>query len=57
MSTAITRAPNAAPIITADSPTPPQPCTASHCPACRSACAVSAWNAVLNRHPKDAAVA
>ena len=29
-STAITRAPAAAAIITADSPTPPQPCTASH---------------------------
>ena len=31
-STAITRAPRAAPMCTADRPTPPQPCTASHSP-------------------------
>ena len=33
-SIATTRAPTAAAIITADSPTPPQPCTATHSPGC-----------------------
>ncbi len=34
-STPTTRAPSAAAIITADSPTPPHPCTATHSPGCR----------------------
>ena len=55
-STAITRAPSAAPIITADSPTPPHPCTASQSPAPIRPCAVSARKAVANRQPRDAAV-
>ncbi len=54
-STATTRAPSAAPIITADSPTPPQPCTASQSPAATRPCAVSARNAVANRQPRQAA--
>ena len=54
-STASTRTPRAAPIITADSPTPPQPCTASQSPATRP-CAVTARNAVANRQPRQAAV-
>ena len=55
-STASTRAPRAAPIITADSPTPPQPCTASQSPGRTRPCAVTARNAVANRQPRQAAV-
>jgi len=54
-STATTRAPRAAPIITADSPTPPQPCTASQSPARTRPCAVTARKAVANRQPRLAA--
>ncbi len=54
-STATTRAPSAAPIITADSPTPPQPCTASQSPAWIRPCAVTARKAVANRQPRHAA--
>jgi hypothetical protein len=54
-SIATTRAPRAAPIITADSPTPPQPCTASQSPARTRPCAVTARNAVANRQPRHAA--
>lgn len=57
MSTATTLAPAAAAIITADRPTPPQPCTATHSPgATRPRCA-TARNAVANRQPSEAAVA
>ena len=55
-STAITRAPSAVPIITADNPTPPHPCTASQSPRPTWPCAVSARNAVANRQPRHAAV-
>ena len=55
-STATTRAPRAEAIITADSPTPPQPCTASQSPARTRPCAVTARNAVANRQPRHAAV-
>ena len=41
---------------TADSPTPPQPCTASQSPARTRPCAVTARNAVANRQPRQAAV-
>ena len=54
-SSATTRAPQAAPIITADSPTPPQPCTASHSPAATRPCATTARNAVAKRQPSAAA--
>ena len=54
-STATTRAPRATPIITADSPTPPQPCTASHSPGRIRPCAVTARKAVANRQPRPAA--
>lgn len=54
-STATTRAPSAAPIITADRPTPPQPCTASQSPARIRPCAVTARKAVANRQPRHAA--
>jgi hypothetical protein len=54
-SIATTRAPRAAPIITADSPTPPQPCTASQSPARIRPCAVTARKAVANRQPRHAA--
>jgi len=54
-SVATTRAPSAAPIITADSPTPPQPCTASQSPARTRPCAVTARKAVANRQPRQAA--
>ena len=55
-STATTRAPSAAPISTADSPTPPQPCTASQSSAPSRPCVTSARYAVANRHPSEAAV-
>ena len=54
-STATTRAPSAAPIITADKPKPPQPCTASQSPARTRPCAVTARKAVANRQPRHAA--
>jgi hypothetical protein len=54
-STATTRAPSAAAIITADSPAPPQPCTASQSPGRTRPCAVTARNAVANRQPRHAA--
>jgi hypothetical protein len=54
-STATTRAPSAAPIITADSPAPPQPCTASQSPGRTRPCAVTARKAVANRQPRHAA--
>lgn len=56
-STATTRAPEAAAIITADRPTPPQPCTATHSPAATRPCCTTARNAVANRQPNAAAVA
>ena len=56
-STATTRAPDAAAIITADRPTPPQPCTATHSPAATRPCCTTARNAVANRQPSEAAVA
>ena len=55
-STAITRAPAAAAIITADRPTPPQPCTATHSSGCTRPTAVTARNAVAKRQPRLAAV-
>jgi len=55
-STATTRAPAAAAIITADSPTPPQPYTASHSPGRTRPRATTARNAVAKRHPSAAAV-
>ncbi len=39
----------------ADSPTPPQPCTASQSPALSRPCTVMARNAVANRQPRQAA--
>ncbi len=56
-STATPRAPLAAAIITADRPTPPQPCTATHSPAATRPCAITARNAVANRQPSAAAAA
>ena len=56
MSTAITLAPSATPIMTADRPRPPHPCTASQSPPARRPCTVSARYAVANRQPSDAAV-
>ena len=56
-SIATTRAPSAAPIITADNPTPPQPCTASQSPARTWPWAGAARQAVANRQPRDAAAA
>ena len=56
MSTAITRAPEAAAIITAESPTPPQPWTATHSPGATRPCATTARNAVAKRQPSEAAV-
>ena len=54
-STATTRAPSATPVITADSPTPPHPCTASHWPSPSRPWSTTARNAVANRHPSEAA--
>ena len=45
----------AAPIITADRPTPPQPCTASHSPGCSFARSTKARNDVVTRQPMPAA--
>ena len=56
ISTAITRAPRAWAIMMAESPTPPQPWTATHCPADTWPCATTARNEVPNRHPRLAAV-
>lgn len=56
-STATTLAPDAAAIITADRPTPPQPCTATHSPAATLPCCTTARNAVAKRQPSAAAVA
>ncbi len=56
-STATTRAPEAAAIITADRPTPPQPCTATHSPGATRPCCTTARKAVANRQPSEAAVA
>ena len=55
-STATTRAPEAAAIITAERPTPPQPCTATHSPAATRPCWTTARYAVANRQPSEAAV-
>ena len=55
MSIATTRAPAAAAIITAASPTPPHPWTATHSPARTPACTCSAAHAVMKRHPSEAA--
>ena len=46
-STAITLAPSADAIWTADRPTPPQPCTATHCPPCTWPWSTTAWNDVM----------
>ena len=54
-STATTRAPRALAIITAERPTPPAPCTATHWSAPTWPCATRARNAVANRQPSDAA--
>src|SRR6478672_3642426 len=54
-STATTRAPRARPTMTAESPTPPHPNTASHCPGRTRPCACTARNAVANRQPSAAA--
>nr|BFE69111.1 hypothetical protein GCM10020092_024120 [Actinoplanes digitatis] len=56
-STAITRAPAAAAIITADRPTPPQPCTTNHSPARTRPWCATARNEVANRQPRTAAAA
>ncbi len=56
-STATTRVPDAAAIITAESPTPPHPCTATHSPAATRPCCTTARYAVANRQPSEAAVA
>ena len=56
-STAMTLAPIAFAIITTDRPTPPQPCTATHCPASTRPWVTTARNAVANRQPRDAAAA
>ena len=54
-STATTRAPSARPSITADSPTPPQPWTASQSPARTPPRSPTAANAVMKRQPSAAA--
>src|SRR3954451_20666552 len=56
-SPATTRAPAATATWTADSPTPPQPCTATHSPGRTRPTPVTARNAVANRQPRLAAVA
>ena len=56
-STATTRAPAATATWTADNPTPPQPCTATHSPGRARPTPVTARNAVANRQPRLAAVA
>ena len=55
-STATTRAPSAAATITAESPTPPQPWTATQSPLLTRPWVTSARNAVASRQPSDAAV-
>jgi hypothetical protein len=55
MSTATTRAPIGTAIMIADRPTPPQPKTATHCPAPTRPWAVMARKAVTNRQPRLAA--
>jgi hypothetical protein len=47
MSTPITLAPSAVAICTAESPMPPQPCTATHSPARTWARSTSAWKDVM----------
>ena len=54
-STASTRAPRALAIITAESPTPPHPWTATHWSAATRPWATTARYAVANRQPRDAA--
>ena len=44
-------------IMIAESPTPPQPCTATHSPACTRPWSTMARNDVTNRQPRLAAVA
>ena len=56
ISTAITFAPSALAIITADNPTPPHPNTATHSPGCTLAREVNPRNDVAKRHPSPAAV-
>src|SRR5438094_179767 len=46
-STAMTLAPRAVAICTAESPTPPQPCTATHSPAATFAWSTTPWKAVM----------
>src|SRR5204863_314664 len=46
-STAMTQAPRAVAICTAESPTPPQPCTATHSPAPTFAWSTTPWKAVM----------
>ncbi len=57
MSTATTLAPIAEAIIVAESPTPPQPWTATHSPGRTRAWSTMALNEVTNRQPRLAAVA
>ena len=54
-STAMTFAPMAVAICTAESPTPPQPCTATHSPGITFAWSTIAWNEVMKRQPMLAA--
>ena len=56
-STATTRRPGRDRDLTADSPTPPQPCTATHSPGRTRPCWTTARKAVANRQPRPAAVA
>jgi len=56
MSMAMTLAPSALAIMMADSPTPPQPCTATHSPARTLPWSTTARNEVTNRQPREAAV-
>lgn len=46
----------AAAIMMADSPTPPQPCTATHSPGAQRPLSITALNEVTKRHPSAAAV-
>jgi hypothetical protein len=56
-STATTRAPAATAIITADSPTPPHPYTATHSPGRTRPWVTTARKAVAKRQPSVAAAA
>ena len=56
-STATTLAPSALAIMIADSPTPPQPCTATHSPGRTLPWSTTARKAVVKRQPRLAAVA